>query len=61
MYPHGCVKCKQLFVNIGKGRKIELPPNFVFPAEAKFDKYVLDQIRSRKGGQIQGSKLVFDN
>ena len=61
MYPHGCVKCKQLFVNIGKGRKIELPPNFVFPAEAEFDKYVLDQIRRRKGGQIQGSKLDFDN
>lgn len=43
-YPHGCVKCKALFVNIGCGSKIKLPDGYVFPSKDEFDTSVQDQI-----------------
>lgn len=43
-YPHGCVKCRSLFVNIGGGSKLRLPPDYMFPSKDKFDSSVRDKI-----------------
>lgn len=47
-FPHGCVNCKALFVNIGASAKIRLPKDYVFPSKDTFDSFVRDEIASTR-------------